>query len=101
LSWKSGGRTKEVRLMKLKVDSEADALLLILREGTWDHNKDVGNGVSLAVDERGNLMAITVLNLSGHAGRPVLKHLSVDFAPAYEPIEIEADVELPRAAKKA
>ena len=86
--------------MKLSFDKEADALLIILKEGPWEHTKDMGQGIDFAFNEQGELMAISILYLSKRCGRPVLDYLNLDFAPEHEPLEIEADIEIPKAVKK-
>jgi uncharacterized protein YuzE len=86
--------------MKLHFDKEADAVLLILRDGPWHHSRDMGHGVTFDFDGSGELMAISILNLSKRAGRPILEHLNLSFAPELEPVEIETDIELPEVVKR-
>jgi len=86
--------------MKLHFDKEADALLIIFREGTWHHSEDKGHWVTFEIGPDGDLMAISILNLSKKAGRPILDHLNLHFTPEQEPIELEADIELPEVAKR-
>jgi uncharacterized protein YuzE len=80
--------------MKGTIDREADALLLILREGPWTRTQQAAKDVNLELGEDGEVMAIEVLNLSRQAGRPVLDHLSLDFEPEHQPVETPLIVEI-------
>ncbi len=87
--------------MKLAFDKEADALLIVFREGPWHHSEDRGHWVTFEIGEDGDLMAISILNLSKRSGRPILDYLNINFTPEFEPVEIETDIDLPAIAKKA
>jgi uncharacterized protein YuzE len=77
--------------MRLMIDREADSLLLILREGSWKRTEQANKYVNLELGHDDELMAVEVLNLSQHAGRSVLDHLDLNFAPELEPLEVQAE----------
>lgn len=77
--------------MRLEIDKEADALLLVLREGPWKETQKAAEHVNIELGDNGEVMAIEILNLSRHAGRPVLDHLDLDFAPQHDPVEIQIE----------
>ena len=78
--------------MKLHLDAEADALFLILREGTWHSTREVAPGINLELGADDEVMAIEVLGLAERGGRPILEHLELDFAPAIEKETFEVDL---------
>ncbi len=73
--------------MRLAIDKEADALVLILRDGPWKRTQRAAKNVNLELGADGEVMAIEVLNLSRHTGRAVLNHVDLNFAPELEPTE--------------
>jgi len=77
--------------MRLTIDREADALLLILREGPWKKTERAAKFVNIELGDNDEVMAVEVLNLSGQAGRPVLDHLDFHFSPELEPVEVSAE----------
>ncbi len=77
--------------MKLTIDKDADALLLVLREGPWQRTQRASKDVNLELGGDGEVMAIEVLNLSRHAGGAVLDHLNLSFEADLEPVEVKLD----------
>ena len=77
--------------MRLTIDKEADALLLILRDGPWKRTQKAARDINLELGGDGEVMAIEVLNLSQHAGQPVLRHLDLNFTPELEPVEVPTE----------
>ena len=77
--------------MRLTIDKEADALLLILRDGPWKRTLKAARYVNLELGHNDEVMAIEVLNLSHHTGRSVLDHLDLNFAPELEAVEAQIE----------
>lgn len=77
--------------MRLTIDKEADALLLILRDGPWKRTQPAARYVNLELGDNDEVMAIEVLNLSRYVGRPVLDHIDLNFAPEVEPMEVPVE----------
>ena len=47
--------------MKIKYDSEADAMYIKVRKGKFDHNEKVEEDVILDCDKSGNILGIELL----------------------------------------
>jgi uncharacterized protein YuzE len=77
--------------MRLAIDREADALLLILRDGSWKRTQAAAKDINLELGDNDEVMAIEILNLSGHIGQTGLDHLDVNFAPEHEPLEVKIE----------
>jgi len=77
--------------MRLAIDKEADALLLILRDGSWKRTQAAAKDINLELGDDDEVMAIEVLNLSGHIGQTALDHLDLNFAPEHEPLEVKIE----------
>jgi len=77
--------------MRLTIDKEADALLLVLRDGPWKRTRQAARHVNLELGNNDEVMAIEVLNLSKHTGRSVLDHLDLNFAPELEAVEAQIE----------
>ena len=78
-------------MMRLTIDKEADALLLVLRDGPWKRTQQAARYVNLELGSDDEVMAIEVLNLSHHTGRSVLDHLDLNFGPELEAVEAQIE----------
>ena len=77
--------------MRLAIDKEADALLLIVRDGSWKRTQAAAKDINLELGDDDEVMAIEVLNLSVHIGQTDLDHLDLNFAGEHEPLEVKIE----------
>ncbi len=77
--------------MRLTIDREADALLLILREGPWKRTQRAAKDVNLELGNNNEVMAIEVLNLSQQVGSSLANHFDLRFTPPLDPTETSMD----------
>jgi len=67
--------------MKLKVDREADALYLTLRDGPASDTEEVAPGIIVDYDEQGQAVGIEMLHLSSRAPGADVQRLLFESVP--------------------
>ena len=67
--------------MKLKVDREADALYLTLRDGPASETEEVAPGIIVDYDEKGQAVGIEMLHLSRRAEGADIQRLLFESVP--------------------
>ena len=67
--------------MKLKVDREADALYLTLRDGPASETEEVAPGIIIDYDEKGQVVGIEMLHLSKRAAGADIQRLLFESVP--------------------
>lgn len=67
--------------MKLKVDREADALYLTLRDGPASDTEEVAPGIIVDYDEKGQAVGIEMLHLSRRAPGADIQRLLFESVP--------------------
>ena len=67
--------------MKLKVDREADALYLTLRDGPAAETEEVAPGLIVDFDEKGQAVGIEMLHLSKRATGADIQRLLFESVP--------------------
>ena len=67
--------------MKLKVDREADALYLTLRDGPASETEEVAPGIIVDYDEKGQAVGIEMLHLSRRAPGADIQRLLFESVP--------------------
>ena len=65
--------------MKITFDPQADALYIELHTGRVRETKDVGEGIFLDYDEKGELRGIEILYASQRAPEVIKGHLDINI----------------------
>jgi uncharacterized protein YuzE len=77
--------------MRISIDREADAMLLVLQDGPWVGTRPVAPDVNLEIGQDGQVMAIEVLNVSHHISGEAPEHLELSLDPAMAAEDVAVD----------
>jgi uncharacterized protein YuzE len=67
--------------MKIEYDEEADALYIILRGVAATDSRDIDQGVTIDLDDNGNIVGLEVLDASEKLGQETLTNISITNMP--------------------
>ena len=67
--------------MKIEYDKESDALYIILRDVPATDSRDLEEGLTIDLDDKGNIVGLEVLDASEKLGAEALCNLSVKNVP--------------------
>jgi uncharacterized protein YuzE len=67
--------------MKIEYDKEADALYIILRDVPAADSRDLEEGVTIDLDDKGKIVGLEVLDASEKLGKEALTKISVKNLP--------------------
>jgi len=65
--------------MKIEYDEEADALYIILRDVPASDSRDLDEGVTIDLDDKGNIVGLEVLDASEKLGLDTGRRLKVEL----------------------
>lgn len=67
--------------MKIEYDKEADALYIILRDIPASDSKDLEEGVTVDLDDKGHIVGLEILDASERLGLEALTNISIENMP--------------------
>ncbi len=72
--------------MKIEYDKEADALYIQFREAHVDDNIDIEEGVTVALDEKGHIVGIEILDATKKLSPKDIANITIENLP-FEKVE--------------
>jgi len=67
--------------MRIEYDKEADALYIVLRDVAASDSKDLEEGVTIDLDDKGHIVGLEVLDASERLGLEALINISIENMP--------------------
>jgi uncharacterized protein YuzE len=67
--------------MRIEYDKEADALCIVLRDVPASDSKDLEDGVTIDLDDKGHIVGLEVLDASERLGLEALLNISIENMP--------------------